>query len=174
MTAHPSKKGLGSFDGQRLRFGGLQRRAGRRQSRALMMCSKQPIVANALEAARQHMMQKAPDEGIDGQGECALGALAVVSHTDANFVLVASENALVRDRHPMGVAGEIVEHLGRAAGRRFGVDHPVVGEHRAVASLPGAGVGVIWDLAAAPVVLTHTEEVSRPLPVMRRQARPES
>jgi hypothetical protein len=66
VTAHPSKKGLGCFDGQRLRFGGLQRHAGRSQTRALVACGKQSVVADAFEAARQHMMQEAPDEGFDG------------------------------------------------------------------------------------------------------------
>jgi len=79
VTADPREKGLGRFDRQRLRLGHLQRDPRGSQTRPLVVCGKQAVVADAFEAARQHVLQEAADEGVDGQGDGALGRWCLIS-----------------------------------------------------------------------------------------------
>ncbi len=53
--------------------------------------------------------------------------MGVVSVAEADCAVLASEEALVRDGDPMGIAPEVGEHLPGTAEGRFGVDHPVLG-----------------------------------------------
>lgn len=117
-----------------------------------MMCGQHAVVTDAFEAARQRMLQKSPDEGVDEQHDRALATVSVVARANPHLLVISGENAFVRDCDPMGIACEVVEYLGRTARRGFGIDHPVMGEQRAVALLPrgGARFGIIRNLAGAP------------------------
>ena len=85
-------------------------------------------MADALEAARQDVLEKALDEIGAGQAQGALpAALAVGTYPKQYFVAVDAEDALVGNRHPVRVAAEVVQHRLSAAQRLLGIDHPVVG-----------------------------------------------
>ena len=58
MTADPREKGLGRFDRQRLRLGHLQRDPRGGQTHPLVVCGKHAVVADAFEAARQHVRKR--------------------------------------------------------------------------------------------------------------------
>ena len=49
-------------------------------------------------------------------------------HPDAerHRTVVDAEDALIGDRHPMGVTAQILEHLRRTAEGLLGIDHPVM------------------------------------------------
>ncbi len=50
---------------------------------------------------------------------------AIILPLESDLAVLGREEPLVGDRHAMGVAAEIRQHLGRAAERRLGVDHPL-------------------------------------------------
>ena len=89
---------------------------------------EESVVADAMEASRQHMNEKAPDELVGGQGHglvtiTPLGA--IVLPLEGNTVLIAGNEPAVADGDPMGVAGQIGEHGLRTGERTLGIDHPV-------------------------------------------------
>lgn len=88
---------------------------------------EQPVVADALEAGRQHMQQEAADELDARQAQRALPAATCVgTHAEGDLVAVDTDDALVRDRDPMRVASQILKDRFGPAERLFGVDDPVV------------------------------------------------
>jgi len=116
------------FDHCGLRLGRSEGGAGRRQSGALVRGPEQAIVADALEAARQNVLHKALYELGAGQAYCALLAttLAIDSDAKGHLVIVDRDDTLVGDRHAVGVAAQILEHLGRTAEGLLGIHHPVM------------------------------------------------
>ena len=84
-------------------------------------------VADAHEPIRQDMEQKAADKllGIEGHGLFAI-AIFSISIAQGDFSLIAGEDAIIRQRHAVGVAAEIIEHgLGRTEGF-FRIDNPIL------------------------------------------------
>ena len=152
---------FGGFDGGGLRFGGFERGARGGQSNAFAPWGEQAVVADAFESGGQHVLQEAADELLGGQPNGALAAVVVVTHAQPHRAVIAAEDAFVGDRHPVGVARQIVEHLGRATGRRLGVDHPVVGQQLAPPRLPRAGLGVriVGDLAVLATLVEGGEDL---------------
>src|SRR6516225_1760607 len=87
---------------------------------------EETVVADAMEALRQSMQQKAADElvGI----EChhfGLAVRSIVFPGKANLPVGEREQPAVGDGDAMGIAAEIGQHLFGASERWFGVDHPV-------------------------------------------------
>ena len=78
-------------------------RRGRRPGACACAQGEQAVVTDALEAARQDVLEKAVDEigASDAQG-ALLAALAIGTHPQQDFVAVDAEDALVGDRHPEG------------------------------------------------------------------------
>lgn len=88
--------------------------------------AEEAVVANALEAVGQAMEEKPPDEFLGGEGHrFLLAAIAVVGPLKADLSAVDVLEAVVRDRHAVGVAPDVVEHLLRARKGPLRVDHPV-------------------------------------------------
>jgi hypothetical protein len=84
------------------------------------------VVADAMEAVRQSVQQKAADElvGI----ECHHFGLAVRTEVfpgKADLPIGEREQPAIGDGDAMGVAAEIGQHLFGASERWLGVDHPV-------------------------------------------------
>jgi hypothetical protein len=72
-------------------------------------------VADAHEPIRQDVEQKAADKflGIEGHGLFAI-AIFSISIAQGNLALIDSEDAIIRQRHAVSVAAEIIEDgLGR-------------------------------------------------------------
>jgi len=86
-------------------------------------------VAYPVEPARQGVEEKAADELAGGEGHdllpCGAG-LAVILVAESDPGLVEPEETAVRDRDPVGVAGEIGKDRFGTRERRLGIDHPAL------------------------------------------------
>jgi hypothetical protein len=86
------------------------------------------VMADAVEAAGQHVDEEAADELAGGErhGLVALAAVgAVVLPLERDAAFIAGDEPAVGDGDPVGVAGEISQHGLRAGERTLGVDHPL-------------------------------------------------
>ena len=90
---------------------------------------QQPVVANAFEPAGQDVLHEASDECWPMDAQRALFALltrrAQGACAEDDLITLQTQDALVANRSAVGVAAEVFQHLGGAAQRGFGVDHPV-------------------------------------------------
>lgn len=92
------------------------------------------VVAYLVETPRQDMLQEATQElgSRERHRPPAVPLLAALLAPIAKGYTIGidSEEAAVRDRHPVHVAGEVVEYRGTPLDRRFAVDHPGLSPHR--------------------------------------------
>lgn len=93
-----------------------------------MSVGEKAVVTDADEALGEDMEKKAADElqRLEDHGGL-LVSLSVVFPAKGDTAVVEREQPLVGDGDPVGVAGEVLEHLLGAAEGRLGVDHPVFG-----------------------------------------------
>ena len=86
-------------------------------------------VADAHEAGGQHVEQEAAQELLDRQGHQALlVAVRGVSPAEGDLVALEGDQAVIGDRHAVGVAAEITENVIGPPEGRLAVDHPVLTE----------------------------------------------
>ena len=97
--------------------------AAREQSCAAAVGEK-PVVADTDEALGQDVQQEAAGELTEWEREGPRAATAVVLVAEGDGLVIHMEQAMVRDRDAVGVAGEILEHALGALEGRLGVDHP--------------------------------------------------
>jgi hypothetical protein len=88
---------------------------------------EEAVVADAVEAAGQHVQEKAADElgGVERHGPepvAAFDAVVLPLESDASFV--ERDETGIRDRDTVGVSGEIGEDGVRSGERPLGVDDP--------------------------------------------------
>ena len=88
---------------------------------------KKAIVANAVEALGQDVVEEAADKRVDGQCHGLvtirpLDAIILPFECDASFIHF--DQATIGDGDAMGVACEISQHSLRPAERLLGVNHP--------------------------------------------------
>ena len=84
-------------------------------------------MTDAHEAFRQHLQEEATQELGSDKGHGALLATAgVILPAESHTLLFEGQQAVIGNRHAMGVAAEIAQHLQGAAESRLSVDHPVV------------------------------------------------
>jgi hypothetical protein len=89
-------------------------------------------VADADEAGGKHVEQEAAQELLDRQGHQALlAAMRGVSPTEGNVSSFEGDEAVIGDRHAVGVTAEITENVFRTTEGRLAVDHPVLPEEGA-------------------------------------------
>ena len=82
-------------------------------------------VADADEATRQHMQQKATQEFVDMQSqESLLVSVSGVAPAEGHLVLNEGNETAVGNRNAMRVGAEVTKHLLGSTERRFAVDHP--------------------------------------------------
>ena len=89
---------------------------------------EQAVIPQAVEAAREHMQEDAPDELRRGQGHGLLPrcvGTAVVGVAEPDLPRVEGEEPLVGDGDPMRVPTDVIEHLVGPGEGWLGVDHPV-------------------------------------------------
>src|ERR1039457_1752396 len=86
-------------------------------------------VADAQETGGKHMEQEAAQELLDRQGhQTLLVAVRGVSPAKGDLVALQGDQAVIGDRHAVGVAAEITENVFGATEGRLAVDHPVLTE----------------------------------------------
>ena len=87
---------------------------------------QQSVVADALESRWQNMQQEAAYERMCVQTHGFVARLvAIVLPGECDRSIGEFEQSVVGDRHAMGVASKIFQHLFGATERRLGVDHPL-------------------------------------------------
>ncbi len=88
-------------------------------------------VADAYEAAREQMQQKAPQELIDGQRhQLLLVAMGRIAPAEGDVAVFQSNESVVRNGNTMGIGAEISQGMLGAAEGTLGVDDPVLSEQR--------------------------------------------
>ena len=98
--------------------------------------------ADADKAARQDVEQKAAQELLRTERyDFLLTAVGIIFPAETNLVMLESHESMVRDRHAMGVAGEIAEHMMRTTEGWFGVDDPLLTEQGTEEGAEGLLVG---------------------------------
>ena len=93
-SGHAGEEVFGRFDNDCLCCRRLECHTGGGEPGPLVATGEQPVVAQALEAGRQHVAQEASDEGVGRQADRSFATGLVVAHPKA--------------------------HLGGSAGRRLG------------------------------------------------------
>ena len=108
----------------------VQHRPRQRQALGLGRRAQQPVVTDALEARRQHMLQQPGDELAPGDGDRALAAASSARTRKPHSCRRRWPQALVADGRAVRVARQVVQHRRRPGQRRLGIDHPVVAPQR--------------------------------------------
>ena len=142
VACDAGEEGVCGFNRDGLGFGHGQCGPCGGKARPFMGAREQTIVPDALEARGEHMVHEAPDELADGQRHGTSVSEALVSHPDLYLIVLAAEDTFVGDGDPVGVARQVVQHLGRPTGGWLGIDHPVVGQQGLAACPPGRGRGL--------------------------------
>ena len=87
---------------------------------------EEPIVPHPLEATRQDMQEKAPNEFDRVKRHEALAiAPLIVFPSERHLAIVTGEEPPIGDGHAMRIAGQVTEDQLRPGQRRLGVDHPL-------------------------------------------------
>ena len=87
--------------------------------------------ADTDETARERVQQKAPQELLGGEcHQTSFAAVDIILPAEGDLAVRESDQPVVGDGDPVGVAGEIMEHMLRSAEGRLGVDNPVLAEQR--------------------------------------------
>ena len=86
-------------------------------------------MADAHEASGQHVGEKPAEELFGGKSHLSLlVAVGVILPAKGHLLSVEAQQAVIGDRHPMGVAAEVTEHLYWPAESWLGIDDPVLTE----------------------------------------------
>jgi hypothetical protein len=114
--------GLGDSDG---RFE-PQQIAAQFQKRLSLMVGKESEMADADETLGQSVLQEPPQElgGRDGH-LLLLVAVRVIPPQKSHLTMGNGDDAVIRDGHAVGVAGQVAEDVLRAAERSFRINHPL-------------------------------------------------
>ena len=89
-------------------------------------------MADAHEAGGKHMEQEAAQELLDLQAHQALlVAVRGVSPAEGDLVSREGDEAVIGDRHAVGVTSEVTENVLGTTEGRCAVDHPVIAKQRA-------------------------------------------
>jgi Putative transposase len=86
---------------------------------------------DANEAPWQYVQQEASQELLRGKGHLLfLISVRVILPAEGNLVALEGDKAMVGNGDPMGVAGEVTQHMMRSAEGWLGVDDPVLTKQR--------------------------------------------
>ena len=116
--------------GRRLGIGrrvmGIEQPAAEGEVVAASAIGEEAVVANALEAFRKDVNEKATDELLSRERHgLAPAPISIVPPTELNLPIVEIEQSVVGDGDAMGVARDVPENIFRSGKGRFGVDHPL-------------------------------------------------
>ena len=86
-----------------------------------------PAPRRTLEPGGQDMPQEKRDERRAGQpAKAALAGFRMRAHPEENIPCLDRHDPLVRDRHAMRIASQILQDSHGSAERRFGIDDPLM------------------------------------------------
>ena len=109
---------------------------------------KEAEVADAHEAAWQHMEQEAAKELIDRQSHDPLSvAVCGIAPSERDFAISKSKQPVVGDGNAVGVVAEIAQHVFRPTEGRLGIDHPVLAEQHSEPGREGLRIRERRELA---------------------------
>ena len=118
-----------------------------------------PEVANADEAAREHVLDQAPEKLHHRQAHRArLPVVGVVLPLKGDPLPVEGAQAVIADRHAMRVAPKVAQHRRGAPEGWLGIDHPVGVEERVN---DGAPVRRVPQVLAAPARSSSSRSYAR-------------
>jgi len=90
-----------------------------------MAVGQKAVVANALKAGRDGVLQEASDELVSGKRhDLGLVAVAIILPLEGDHTVYQREDAPVGDGDAVSITAEILQDVLGAAKRRFGIDHP--------------------------------------------------
>ena len=111
---------------------------------AARLAGEQAIVADAMEALRQHVDQEAADELVGRQRHRLVSGGPfdpIILPLEGDALVVGRDQAAIGDGDAVGVARQIAQHLPGPAERLLGIDHPVDLAQRRQIGLEGSLVG---------------------------------
>jgi len=92
---------------------------------------KQAEVADAREPARQNVLEKTPQELLMSQGhDAAFAVVRIIFPAEGHVRVVDINQAVIRNRNPVRVSGQVMEHVFRSAEGLLGIHDPVFSEQR--------------------------------------------
>lgn len=98
-----------------------------RQAPVSETVGEQPEMADAHEAFGQHVEEESAQELHCIQGyDALLAAVSIIFIAEGNALSVEGQQAVIGNGDSMGVAAQVVEHLGRSAERWLGIDDPLL------------------------------------------------
>ena len=116
--------------------------AAQRQQSAAFRVRQEAVVANALEAARQYVQQEATQElGEVERQQPLLVAMGRIAPAERDLLLLERDQALIRDRHTVGVAAQILQRPPSSSEGRPYFEHPLVAVER-----PHKGLEVVRSI----------------------------
>jgi len=106
------------------------------------------VVADTHESGWKNVEEETPNKfhGAQGHGVFLI-AVGVVLPVEADFADLEGLDAVVGDGDPMGVAGEVLEHLLGTAERSLGVHDPLFVAYGLEPALPCPGMGELEELS---------------------------
>jgi len=105
-----------------------------------MAVGEQAVVADPYEAVGQDVKEKPAEKLVGREGHLALAvAVSIVLPGEGHLLALDPHQALVGDRHAVGVARQVREHLLGTAEGRLAVDHPLLVIKRAEGRQVGGG-----------------------------------
>src|SRR5215470_3560017 len=151
MTAQSSlmRLAIGSIDGSSLVD--IEQPTTESEAVTAGAIGEKTVVADAMEAVRQSVQQKAADKLVSI--EChhfGLAVRTVVFPGKADVPVGEREQPAVSDGDAMGVAAEIGQHLFGASKRWLGVDYPVEALEFAQATCEGLRFGKLGEIGEEP------------------------
>jgi hypothetical protein len=105
-------------------------------------------VADANEAARQYVEQKAAEELIDRQSHDPLAvAVRGIAPSERDFAISKSKQPVVGDGNAVSVVSEIAQHTFRSTEGRLGIDDPVLSKQHSEPGCEGLRISKRRELA---------------------------
>jgi hypothetical protein len=129
QLAHQLQRGLGSRVGGR--GGNTQQLTAVGEGVFLGAVGEETKVANAHESRGQGVKQEASDEHSGLQGQRLQGiAVFAVAVGEGDLAIFDRKNPVVGNRHPMGIAAQVIENFLRRREGLLGIDVPVLSAER--------------------------------------------
>lgn len=166
VACDAGENGVCRFDHGGLRFGHGQCGPRGSKARPFMGCREQTIVPDVLEACGSTWRMKRPMNSLTGGVTVRLcpGRLSLTRICIWSCWLLRMRSFEMAI--PVGVARQLVQHLGRPTGG-LGIDHPVVGQQGLAACPPGRGRG-LGIVGNCPVLSGLIQRVEKLAPELAR------
>ena len=130
------------------RGGDVEQQAAAQQRSGPLAVGEEAEVADADQAFRQNVDEEAPQELVGrDHHDLLLADGCVVLPAEGDLIVLEADEAMVRDRDTVGVAGEIVENVFGTTEGRLGVDDPVLGKELSEEMLEAFGCSEFLERA---------------------------